>query len=79
MADENRSSIVDIAEDINLSSSSRTFFGLSLIISIVSDENVLVVDDTLLHVLLSSMLEIVNTQLTHRYHDIHSYLFLSET
>jgi hypothetical protein len=79
LADENRSSIVDIAEDINLSSSSMTFFGLSLIISMVSDENVVVVEDTLLHVLLSSMLEIVNTQLTHRYHDIHSYPLLSKT
>jgi hypothetical protein len=44
LADENRSSILDTAEDINLSSNSRTFFGLSLIISIVSADS-LVLDD----------------------------------
>jgi len=71
LVEENRSSIVDTAEDINLSSNSRTFFGLSLIISIVSAES-LVLDDIFLYVLLSSMREMSNTQLTHRYHDIHS-------
>jgi hypothetical protein len=34
--EENINSIVDTADDINLSSNSRTLFGLSLIISIVS-------------------------------------------
>jgi len=47
LADENRSSILDTAEVINLSSNSRTFFGLSLIISIVSADS-LVLDDTFL-------------------------------
>jgi hypothetical protein len=70
--EENINSIVDIADDINFSSNSRTFFGLSLIISIASDDDVLVVDDTFLYVLPSSKLEIVSTQLTHRCHDIHS-------
>ena len=72
LAEENINSIVDTAEDINFSSNSRTFFGLSLIISIVSDDDVLVVDEIFLCVLLSLKLKIVNTQLTHRCHDIHS-------
>lgn len=71
MADENRSSILDSAEVISLSSNSRTFFGLSLIILIVSADS-LVLDDRFLAVLPSSKREITNTQLTHRYHDIHS-------
>jgi hypothetical protein len=73
--DENINSIVDTADDISLCSNSRTFFGFSLIISIVSDDD-LVVDDTSLYVLPSSKLEIINSQLTYRYHDIHSYPFL---
>ena len=74
--EENINSIVDTADDINFSSNSRTFFGLSLIISIVSDDNDLVVDDTFLYILHSSRLEIVSTQLTHRCHDIHLTLVL---
>jgi hypothetical protein len=77
--DENISSIVDTAEDINLCSNSRTFFGLSLIISIVSDDDaVVIVDDTLLCVLSSSKCKISNTQLTYRCHDIHSVPSLFE-
>jgi len=68
--EENINSIVDTADDIKFSSNSRTFFGLSLIISIVSDDD-LVVDDAFLYVLVSSKFEIENTQLTHRCHDIH--------
>jgi hypothetical protein len=47
--EENINSIVDTADDINLSSNSRAFFGLSLIISIVSDDVVVavVLGDTL--------------------------------
>jgi hypothetical protein len=77
--DENISSIVDIA-DINFSSNSRTFFGLSLIISIVPDEDdALVVNNILLCVLPSSERKISNTQLTHRCYDIHSvYVPLSK-
>ena len=47
--EENINSIVDTAEDINLSSNSRTFFGLSLIISIVSDDDpvIVILGDTL--------------------------------
>jgi len=70
--EENTNSIVDTAEDINFSSNSRTFFGLSLIISIVSDDDP-VVDDSFLYVLVPSKFEIENTQLTHRCHDIHSF------
>jgi hypothetical protein len=70
--DENIKSIVDTAEDINLSSSSRTLFGLSLIISIVSDDDLLIPDDRFLSFLFSSKRKISNTQLTHRYHGIHS-------
>jgi hypothetical protein len=44
--DENKSSIVDTADDINLCSNSRTLFGLFLIISIVSGD-VVVGGDTL--------------------------------
>jgi hypothetical protein len=69
--EEDINSIVDTAEDSNLNSNSRTFFGLSLIISIVSDD-VLVVDNTFLRILHSSKCKIGNIQLTHRYHDIHS-------
>lgn len=76
--EENINSIVDTADDINLSSSSRTFFGLSLIISIVSDDDpVVVLGDTLfLYVSLALKYEISNTQLTHRCHDIHLTLVL---
>jgi hypothetical protein len=45
--DENIKSIVDTADDINLCSNSRTFFGLFLIISIVSGDVVVVLGDTL--------------------------------
>jgi hypothetical protein len=71
LADEHRGSILDTAEVINLSSNSRAFFGLSLIISIVSADSV-VLDDTFLSILLSSKHKISNTQLTYRYHDIQS-------
>jgi hypothetical protein len=48
LVEENIKSIVDTADDINLSSNSRTFLGSSLIISIVSDDNpVVVLGDTL--------------------------------
>ena len=71
MADVNRSSILDTAEDINFSSNSRTLFGLSLIISIVSADS-LNFDDIFSSILPSSKREISNTQLTYRYHDIQS-------
>ena len=70
LAEENKTSILDVAEPINLNSISTTFFGLSWIISIVSGDSLCL---CLLLLLLPPLItyENSNTQLTYRCYDIH--------